>query len=171
MINNYIYINNNINNIKNIINSDNFINHTCKKHNPVITYNNDIKIINLNMLIKNIKHFPHEITSLFNISNFKLEIIQKKTDNRISFSLKNFNINNDIITNIFKNFNYKFIIFINENPNNKNKSILTINHKFSNLENNDIIIGLIKNYIENILTNILTNKLEEKLNFFLNQHI
>lgn len=166
-----IYINNNITNIKNIINSNEFINYSCKKHNPKINIDEkNIKNISLIMLIKNIKYFPYEISSLFNISEFLLDIVQKNSDDRISFSLNNFYINNEILNNIFKNISYKFIIFINEDSNDKNKSILTIKHKYNIINNdNNLIINILKNYIDNIMKNILTNKLEKNLNFF-NQH-
>jgi len=166
MNDNYIYINNNIKKIKKIINNDNFINYTCKNHKPIINIDNDNnKIIKLNILIKNVEYFPHEILEPFNIVDFTLDIIQKNTDNRISFTLQKININNDFLNNIFKNFNYKFIIFIDEE-----KSILTIKNKYINLDNKIIIIGIIKNYIENILKNILINKLEKNLNFLLNSN-
>lgn len=171
MNDNYIYINNNIKKIKKIINNDNFINYTCKNHKPIINIDNDNnKIIKLSILIKNIEYFPHEILEPFNIVDFTLDIIQKNTDNRISFTLQKFNINNDFLNNIFKNFNYKFIIFIDKNKDDEEKSILTIKNKYINLDNNDFIIGIIKNYIENILKNILVNKLEKNLNFLLNSN-
>lgn len=178
-------INYDIDNISNIIMSDDFINYNWKKYNltDIIYIKNDssygdIKSTMITINLNQIKeyNFSEQILETFQIQFVKFFInleCQKISDDEYKILFKSKIISPDAIVNIIKNSEYLLEISLKRLENDETLFIYNSKCNSNNQENDfiNMIYNTIVDFLNNIFTDLVIKKFIRKFLRYCNKHL